>query len=77
MIDYRYGHLARDSRERAISLLDALAFERAVDAAWTPPTTPANPLTNTNPAEHASENRRTLGGPRRREIVASLANRRS
>jgi hypothetical protein len=35
MIDYHYGHLARDSREHAVSLLDALALERAVDARWT------------------------------------------
>ncbi len=35
MIDRHYGHLAHDSREHAVSLLDALAFERAVDAAWT------------------------------------------
>jgi hypothetical protein len=46
MIDYHYGHLARDSREHAVSLLDALAIERAVDAGWTPPAKPANPLTN-------------------------------
>ncbi len=32
MIDYHYGHLAHDSRAHAVSLLDALAFERAVDA---------------------------------------------
>ena len=37
MIDYHYGHLARDSREHAVSLLDALAVERAVDAGWTSP----------------------------------------
>ncbi len=30
MIDYHYGHLAHDSREHAVSLLDALAIERAV-----------------------------------------------
>ena len=36
MIDRHYGHLARDSREHAVSLLDALALERAVDAGWTP-----------------------------------------
>ena len=39
MIDRHYGHLARDGREHAVSLLDALAIERAVDwvdAAWTP-----------------------------------------
>ena len=46
MIDYHYGHLARDSREHAVSLLDALAVERAVDAGWTSPAKPANSLTN-------------------------------
>jgi hypothetical protein len=35
MIDRHYGHLARNSREHAVSLLDALAIERAVDAGWT------------------------------------------
>jgi integrase len=35
MIDLHYGHLALDSFEHAVSLLDALAVERAVDAAWT------------------------------------------
>jgi Phage integrase family len=35
MIDRHYGHLANDSREHAVALLDALALERAVDAAWT------------------------------------------
>jgi hypothetical protein len=34
MIDHHYGHLAHDSRQHAVSLLDALALERAVDAAW-------------------------------------------
>jgi integrase len=32
MIDLHYGHLAVDSHEHAVSLLDALALERAVDA---------------------------------------------
>jgi hypothetical protein len=32
MIDRHYGHLARDSYVHAVSLLDALALERAVDA---------------------------------------------
>jgi hypothetical protein len=38
MIDRYYGHLARDGREHAIKLLDALNAPefRAVDAAWTP-----------------------------------------
>jgi hypothetical protein len=32
MIDLHYGHLAVDRFEHAVSLLDALALERAVDA---------------------------------------------
>jgi integrase len=44
MIDRHYGHLARDSREHAVSLLDALAIERAVDAAWTSQPNRARPL---------------------------------
>ena len=40
MIDRHYGHLARDGREHAISLLDAYrasgaADVHAVDARWT------------------------------------------
>ena len=35
MIDLHYGHLAIDSYQHAVSLLDALALERAVDAGWT------------------------------------------
>src|ERR671911_2082674 len=46
MIDRHYGHLAHDSREHAVALLDALALERAVDAGWTSPPTLATPLTN-------------------------------
>jgi hypothetical protein len=37
MIDRHYGHLARDGRDHAITLLDALnAPWTLVDAAWTP-----------------------------------------
>jgi hypothetical protein len=43
MIDHHYGHLAHDSREHAVSLLDALALERAVDAGWTPTRTTGKP----------------------------------
>jgi hypothetical protein len=46
MIDRHYDHLARDSREHAVSLLDALAIERAVDAGWTSTAKPADRLTN-------------------------------
>jgi hypothetical protein len=42
MVDRHYGHLANDSREHAVSLLDALALERAVDAAWTSPPRPGS-----------------------------------
>jgi hypothetical protein len=48
MIDRHYGHLANDSREHAVSLLDALAFERAVDAAWTSGTHRPRPLRHSN-----------------------------
>jgi hypothetical protein len=43
MIDLHYGHLAVDSHQHAVSLLDALALERAVDAGWTPARKPARP----------------------------------
>jgi hypothetical protein len=37
MIDRHYGHLARDGREHAIKLLDALnASWTLVDTPWTP-----------------------------------------
>jgi hypothetical protein len=41
MIDRHYGHLARDGREHAIKLLDALSASESepwtsVDAPWTP-----------------------------------------
>jgi hypothetical protein len=52
MIDRHYGHLANDSREHAVSLLDALALERAVDAAWTPVTRRPMPLRHSNPRPH-------------------------
>jgi len=44
MIDRHYGHLANDSREHAVALLDALAFERAADAAWTSLPAPRKPV---------------------------------
>jgi integrase len=43
MIDLHYGHLAVDSYQHAVSLLDALALERAVDAGWTLTRKPAKP----------------------------------
>ena len=43
MIDLHYGHLAVDSYQHAVSLIDALALERAVDAGWTSARGPAKP----------------------------------
>jgi integrase len=53
MIDRHYGHLARDGREHAIKLLDALnapEFEpwTLVDAAWTPNRRPPSAPDNRN-----------------------------
>jgi hypothetical protein len=48
MIDRHYGHLANDSRQHAVALLDALALERTVDAAWTSHPKPATPLRKSN-----------------------------
>ena len=58
MIDLHYGHLAVDSYQHAVSLLDALALERAVDAGWTPAAQPAKPHSD------------TVSRPRRRRSAA-------
>ena len=78
MIDH-HGHHARDSREHAVSLLDALALERAVDAGWTSPSMLAKPHTTS-----VSRPRRSRSGwlvdvrwTSRRETVASIEDRRS
>jgi len=60
MIDYHYGHLARDSRERAVSLLDALAVERAVDAGWTRLRKPAKAHAVTVPRPGPKPSRRAV-----------------
>jgi integrase len=60
MIDRHYGHLANDSREHAVSLLDALALERAVDAAWTSPRTPRKPVRKTVAASRTHRRRRPV-----------------
>jgi integrase len=59
MIDRHYGHLANDSRQHAVALLDALALERTVDAAWTSHPKAAAPPTNSSPKA-----RRTAPRPR-------------
>lgn len=56
MIDLHYGHLAVDSYQHAVSLLDALALERAVDAGWTPAQQPGKQhgVTAFGPRDRAS-----------------------
>jgi integrase len=60
MIDRHYGHLARDSREHAVSLLDALAVERAVDAGWTPHRSHAKPVSNSDSTPRRERSRRAV-----------------
>jgi integrase len=60
MIDLHYGHLAVDSFEHAVSLLDALALERAVDAGWTAAPTPGMPHHYGLSAPHRRRSRRAV-----------------
>jgi integrase len=60
MIDLHYGHLAVDSYQHAVSLLDALALERAVDAGWTSAHRPANQHGETVSRPHANASRRAV-----------------
>jgi hypothetical protein len=66
MIDLHYGHLAVDSYQHAVSLLDALALERAVDAGWTSARNPAKPHSDMVFRPRGRRSRRvgwwTLGG---------------
>ncbi len=79
MIDYHYGHLARDSPEHAVSLLDALAIERVVDAGWTPQQRAARPFSNRDSSPRRKRSRRVVDvrWTSRPKTVASPANRRS
>jgi integrase len=75
MIDLHYGHLAVDSYQHAVSLLDALALERVVDAGWTPARRPAKPHGDTvsGPREGASRrvvDARWTSKPRRAAVAA-------
>lgn len=78
MIDRHYGHLAHDSREHAISLLDALAVERAVDTGWTSQGQRAKPLSDSDSGPRRKRARRAVDvrWTPRPKTVASPANRR-
>jgi integrase len=60
LIDRHYGHLANDSREHAVALLDALAFERAVDATRTSTRTARKPIRKTVAASRTHRPRRSV-----------------
>ena len=79
MIDRHYGHLARDSREHAVALLDALALERAVDAAWTSNRSRASALSNSNTRSPRRLARRSVDArwTPRLVLVAPIDNERS
>jgi hypothetical protein len=62
MIDLHYGHLAVDSYQHAVSLLDALALERAVDAGWTSARRSTKPHSDTVSRPH--RRRFSAGGGR-------------
>jgi hypothetical protein len=73
MIDLHYGHLAVDSYQHAVSLLDALALERAVDAGWTSARKPATPHSDTVSRPHESAARRAVDArwtSKRRHVTA-------
>ena len=62
MIDLHYGHLAVDSYQHAVSLMDALALERAVDAGWTSARRPAKPHSDSSPGLARRRSRRVVDG---------------
>jgi hypothetical protein len=78
MIDRHYGHLARDSREHTVSLLDALAVERAVDAGWTSHSKRAEPLSDSDSRPRRKRLRRVVDArwTPTPKTVASTANKR-
>ena len=60
MIDRHYGHLANDSRDHAVALMDALAFERTVDAAWTSEQLAPRPLNQRSSRPRGTRTRRVV-----------------
>jgi len=68
MIDLHYGHLAVDSYQHAVSLLDALGLERSVDAGWTPAHRLQKPHRHTSSRPH--RRRLSAGGGRSVDVKA-------
>ena len=79
MIDRHYGHLTRDSREHAVALMDALALERAVDAAWTSTGRRATALSSSDwkPRRKTNQRRVDARWTPRLVLVASVDNENS
>jgi integrase len=79
MIDLHYGHLAVDSHQHAVSLLDALALERAVDAGWTSARRSAKPHSDTVSRARRSQSRRAVDArwTSSSQAAATRANRRA
>lgn len=78
MVDQHYGHLANDSRQHAVALLDALALERAVDAAWTSTRAPASSLPMRIAGARPRRSRRTVDArwtPRLVDVASSVDER--
>jgi integrase len=78
MIDLHYGHLAVDSYQHAVSLLDALALERAVDAGWTPARSPAKPHSDTVSGPRGRRSRRAVDArwtSKPRQVAAGASGR--
>ncbi len=79
MIDLHYGHLAVDSYQHAVSLLDALALERAVDAGWTPTRRAEEPRRDTGSRPRGSRSQRVVDArwTSRPQAPATRPNRRA
>jgi hypothetical protein len=79
MIDLHYGHLAVDSYQHAVSLLDALALERAVDARWTSARRSAKAHSDLVPRPRRRRSRRLMDArwTSRAEAVPTRANGRT
>jgi integrase len=73
MIDRHYGHLANDRRDHAVALLDALAFERAVDAAWTLKQRPPRPLDQRSSRPRRTRMRRDVDAPWTPRLVSAAS----